>query len=204
MIVIIDYGVGNLASIEKMLRKATREKVVLSSDPDHIASAKKLILPGVGPFDHGIKSLDYSGLRPILTQRVVDDKIPILGICLGMQLFTNRSREGHLPGLGWIAGTTERFQLSANSVLKVPHMGWNWVDWQQDAPLSRGLRNDARFYFVHSYYVVCDNDKHSIATSHHGHTFTASVARDNIFGVQFHPEKSHKYGLQLMKNFAEI
>ncbi|MGR3173266.1 MAG: imidazole glycerol phosphate synthase subunit HisH [Candidatus Scalindua sp.] len=202
-ITIIDYGMGNLGSIANMLKKIGVASKV-SSDVSVIKSADKLILPGVGSFDNGMKNLRERDMIPILNTRVLQDKIPILGLCLGMHLFTRRSEEGQLPGLGWLDAETIRFKFDdAHNQLKVPHMGWNRVEICKPNPVFKDMHPDPRFYFAHSYHLVCKDTQMIVAQSYHGFKFASVVARDNIVGVQFHPEKSHKYGMKLLKNFAE-
>jgi len=203
MIVIIDYGMGNLGSIANMLRKVEAE-VVVSCDAAVIARADKLILPGVGAFDNGIKNLAERGLIPLLNDKVLHDKTPILGLCLGMQLFTRWSEEGQLPGLGWIDAETVRFKFDLKYAhLKIPHMGWNNLQICQSHPLVADLVDEARFYFAHSYHVVCADMSIVLAQTHYGYDFASVVAKENIMGTQFHPEKSHKFGQQLLLNFVE-
>lgn len=203
MIVIVDYGVGNLGSIANMLRKVGGEAVV-SSDGAVIEQAQKLILPGVGAFDSGMKNLNQAGLIPLLNRKVLDEKTPILGLCLGMQLFARRSEEGVLPGLDWIGSDVTRFRFDPHgTTLKIPHMGWNNVKTERKHPLWKDFDTDGRFYFVHSYHLVCDDRNSILATTLYGYEFVSAVARDNILGVQFHPEKSHKFGMRLLSNFVE-
>lgn len=202
-LVIIDYGLGNLGSIANMLKKIDVEAVI-SSDVALIEQADKLILPGVGAFDHGIRSLTERGLVSLLTAQVIEGKKPILGLCLGMQLFTRYSEEGQLPGLGWIDAKTVRFQFDrTNAYLKVPHMGWNTLQVCQPHPLFTDLDSEPRFYFVHSYHVVCADARNVLAQTHYGADFASAIGQDNIIGLQFHPEKSHKFGMRLLKNFVE-
>jgi glutamine amidotransferase len=201
MITIVDYGVGNLGSIRNMLRKIGAA-CEISADAGRLAAADKLILPGVGAFDAGMASLNASGLAPALHEAVSQRKVPVLGICLGMQLMTRGSEEGSLPGLGWIDATTVRFTPSADQRLKVPHMGWNVVDACKPSRLLSGAEPEERFYFVHSFYVRCDRSEDVLLRAHHGDTFDAAFERENVMGVQFHPEKSHKFGLRLLSNFA--
>ena len=204
MIAIVDYGMGNLGSVCNMLRKAGAEAVI-TAEPGVIAAADKLILPGVGAFDTGMQSLDARGLRPVLQERVFEHRVPLLGICLGMQLLTRGSEEGTVPGLGWIDADTRRFAPPAGPAdLKVPHMGWNTIDQARPHPLLEGIEEPPRFYFVHSYYITCRHEADVLATCRYGVTFTASLAHDNIMGTQFHPEKSHKFGLRLLSNFAGL
>jgi len=204
MTVIVDYGMGNLGSILNMLKKIGT-RAVISSDPDTIGQAHRLILPGVGSFDRGMQHIQQAGLASLLSEKVLNEQTPILGICLGMQLLTRRSEEGHLPGLGWIDAETVRFQFSGrHQTLKVPHMGWNTVAVARDENLFQGLTNGrTRFYFVHSYHVVCDHACDVLARTDYGFPFVASLQRGHIMGTQFHPEKSHTYGMRLLKNFVE-
>lgn len=203
MIAVIDYGMGNLGSIVNMLKKIGAEAII-TSDAETIGRADKLILPGVGAFDHGMQSLHERGLVPLLEARVLEQRTPLLGICLGMQLLSRRSEEGSLPGLGWVEAETVRFQLNGHEpALKVPHMGWNFVQVRQPHATFEALPDDPRFYFVHSYHVVCADERTVLATTDYGHEFTSALIHDNIVGVQFHPEKSHKFGMKLLKNFVE-
>ncbi len=203
MIAIVDYGMGNIGSLENMIRKAGGASRV-TSNPAEVLQAEKLILPGVGAFDNGISKLNRSGLAAALTTRIVRDHIPILCICLGMQLITEGSEEGTLPGLGWVPGRTIRFKFEPSADLKIPHMGWNNVRFVKDSPLSAALPEDARFYFVHSYHVVCRDPQDVLTTTTYGIEFTSSLQHGKIYATQFHPEKSLKYGLQLIRNFLAI
>lgn len=202
MIVVIDYGVGNIGSILNMLKKVGAMSVC-SADVDTIENAEKLILPGVGSFDQAIVKLDGSGLIPILNRRVMEDHIPILGICLGMQLFAEKSEEGTTKGLGWLNATVKRFDFVDGSIdLKIPHMGWNRVEIQKENVLFKEMCENNRFYFVHSYHIVCHDENNVAGITHYGYPFTSIIQKANIYGVQFHPEKSHKFGMQILKNFA--
>lgn len=201
MITIIDYGMGNLGSIKNMF-KHIGVAACISSEPSEIAHADKLLLPGVGAFDSAMTRINRSGLREVLDHKALVEKVPILGICLGMQLLTHGSEEGYLPGLGWIPAMTTRFP--AQSGLKVPHMGWNEVSLVRQSRLIAGLPVDSRFYFVHSYCVHVEQPNDSILKATYGVTFDAAVEHDNIYGAQFHPEKSHKFGMKLLSNFAGI
>lgn len=204
MIVVVDYGVGNLGAISNMLRKIGAE-VVVSSSYAQIAQATKLILPGVGAFDSGMSNLDKLGLLEVLRRKVIEEKTPILGICLGLQLFTKRSEEGQLAGLGWLNAETIKFTFKPEKVeLKTPHMGWNDVKLQSPSFLFDGMAARPRFYFLHSYHLVCHEREDIVATTSYGYEFVCSVQKDNVFGVQFHPEKSHKFGLTLLTNFARF
>ena len=202
MIVIIDYKMGNLGSILNMLKKVGTPGII-SSDPDTIRQADKLILPGVGAFDNGMKNLNELGLIPVLAGKVLQERTPILGICLGMQLMTKSSDEGKLPGLGWIDAATVRFRHAPSTPLKVPHMGWNTVNVRKDSPLFADMFPEPRFYFVHSYHAECRDAADVLTTTHYGYDFVSAFQRGNIMGVQYHPEKSHKFGMQLLRNFAE-
>ncbi len=204
MIVIIDYKMGNPRSVANMLKRAGHRSEV-SADPGMIAAAEKLILPGVGAFDAGMDNLISMGLIEVLNKRVINEKTPILGICLGMQLFTKRSDEGILPGLGWINAETKRFALSKTGQnLKIPHMGWNTVVVKKNVRFLLELEKESRFYFVHSYHVVCEDAQDVASLTSHGYDFVSSIEYGNIIGVQFHPEKSHRFGMRLLKNFAEL
>ncbi|HEY8608897.1 MAG TPA: imidazole glycerol phosphate synthase subunit HisH [Noviherbaspirillum sp.] len=200
MIVIVDYNTGNPGSIRNMLRKIGHDSEI-SCDPARIAEASKLVLPGVGAFDAGMECLERTGLIPLLNDRVINAKVPVLGICLGMQLMTHGSEEGKRPGLGWIDAETVRFRPQDPS-LKVPHMGWNQVQPGRPSPLLEGMEN-ARFYFVHSYFVRCRSEDDVLLSAVYGGAFHAAFEHGNVRGVQFHPEKSHKFGMQLLSNFAE-
>jgi glutamine amidotransferase len=200
MIVVIDYGMGNIGSILNMLKKIDAEGIV-SSDPDLIKRADKLILPGVGSFDEGMKNLKASLLIPVIEDKVMKEKTPILGICLGMQLFAKKSEEGVLDGLGWIDAEVKKFNFR-NDGLKIPHMGWNTVAVLKRDEFLGDMPDPSRFYFVHSYYLVCNDKKDALLVTDYGHPFVSAVKKDNIIGVQFHPEKSHKFGMKLLENFA--
>lgn len=203
MIVVIDCGMGNLNSVAKAMRRIG-VNVVISSNKDKIASAKKLILPGIGHFGTGMEHLKKSKILDVLNKRVIKDRTPILGICLGMQLFTDWGEEGDAKGLGYLKGKTIRFAFSKEKAnLKIPHMGWNSTDAKKDSPLLRKIPKDATFYFVHSYYVVCEDKEDILATTNYGFPFTSMVQKGSIYGTQFHPEKSHENGLALLKNFIE-
>lgn len=203
MIVIVDYGVGNLGSIVNMFKKVG-VKAVASSDPGVIEQAQQLILPGVGAFDPGMSKLHERNLIPLLNQQVLEKQVPVLGLCLGLQLMTEGSAEGSLPGLGWLDAAAMRFEFEASNIhLKVPHMGWNTLEILRPHPLFSDLLPEARFYFVHSYYVQCRDAGSVLAETDYGIRFHSVVAKGNIMGAQFHPEKSHRFGMQLLRNFAE-
>ena len=186
-----------------MLRRIGAEAEI-ASDPGAILRAERLILPGVGAFDYAARRLRASGLLQTIEQRVLADHVPILGICLGFQLLTRRSDEGEEPGLGWLDADTVRFdaeQLPATH--RIPHMGWASLELCSDSPLFASMPAEPRFYFVHSYHVVAPSSEEVIAMATHGYRFAAAMQRGNIMGVQFHPEKSHNFGLRLLRNFVE-
>ena len=201
MNVIVDYGMGNSGSILNMIRKIG-DNAIISSSPEDINKASKLILPGVGSFDRGVENLRRYNLIDALDQKVLVEKTPILGICLGMQLFTKSSEEGVLPGFGWFDADTVKFEIDKD--LKVPHMGWNYVDVKDSDLLFKDFNERPRFYFVHSYHVQCRSSLDIISSSSYGIDFVSAIRKGNIYATQFHPEKSHKFGLRLMSNFLEL
>ncbi|HNM33989.1 MAG TPA: imidazole glycerol phosphate synthase subunit HisH [Chitinophagaceae bacterium] len=204
MLTIIDYGIGNLSSIKNMLRHIG-VSAQISSDIEMVAQAEKLILPGVGHFNYGMEQLHKSGLVSVLNKRVLEDKVPILGICLGAQLLTKSSEEGSAPGLGWIDGKTIAFNKDKlTSIQKIPHMGWSNVSNYQQSKLFTNIPTEPRFYFVHSYHLQLNNKKDELVTANYGYQFAAGIEHENILGVQFHPEKSHKFGMKLLENFAKL
>jgi len=188
-----------------MLKRLGAESLI-TSKPDDLQRAEKIILPGVGSFDQGIKNLNDYKLKDALDKAILEKRTPILGICLGMQLMGRFSQEGALTGLGWIDAEAVRFDSAklAALKLKIPHMGWNFIKKTKDSALWKSLDDTARFYFLHSYHMVCREPQDPAAMTHHGYDFVSSVERGNIFGVQFHPEKSHKFGLALFKNFIDL
>lgn len=199
MIAIIDYGVGNLASVRNMIKKAGG-KAKISSDPEVLASAEKLILPGVGAFGVGMANLRERGLDTLIKERAAAG-VKILGICLGAQLLTDYSEENDCEGLGLIPAKTIRFDV-ADQGLKVPHMGWNNIQVSQsDHPLLQNIQANPRYYFVHSYYMKCDDQADELCSCDYGHSFSAGIAKGHVAGMQFHPEKSHVFGLKVMGNF---
>lgn len=202
MITIVDFKMGNLGSIQNMLKKIGFESQI-TADPERIASASKLVLPGVGAFDAGMENLERTGLIPLLNKRVLEDTVPTLGICLGMHLMTRDSAEGQRSGLGWVNAETVRFHM-ADARLKVPHMGWNRVMAVRPSALTKDLPEEPRFYFVHSYFVCCNDAADVLLTTPYGGSFHSGFQHGNVFGVQFHPEKSHKFGMALLRNFAVL
>tara|TARA_B100000579_G_C22776860_1_gene827077 strand:- start:495 stop:1103 length:609 start_codon:yes stop_codon:yes gene_type:complete len=202
MITIVDYGMGNVGSIKNMLKYIGTESII-TSDPDQINKASKLILPGVGSFDIAMKNIIKNNLQEVLNIKALKDKIPVLGICLGMQILTNSSEEGISKGLGWINANTLKFKFDETN-FKIPHMGWNTVELTNKNSLSKEFSTETRFYFVHSYYVKVKDEKNSILKTQYNIKFDSAINSENIYGVQFHPEKSHKNGMQLFKNFIKI
>ncbi|MDB5223193.1 MAG: imidazole glycerol phosphate synthase, glutamine amidotransferase subunit [Chitinophagaceae bacterium] len=202
MVTIVDYGVGNLASIQNMLKKIGVSSSITSNE-NEIGVAEKLILPGVGAFDTCATKLEASGLKNILQQKVIQEKIPVLGICVGMQLLTEKSEEGSLPGLGWIRGKIVRINKDKiPDNYKIPHMGWSEVNFVKESKLLMNLPDEPRFYFVHSYYAELFDNNDQLLNIDYGYTFTVAIEHDNILGVQFHPEKSHKFGMRIFENFV--
>lgn len=192
---------GNVGSVLNMLKRIGGEPV-LSAEPSVISRATRLVLSGVGAFDTGMRNLASAGLVDTLGEAVLRRSVPVIGLCLGMHLLTAGSEEGVLPGLGWIRGRTIRFRFgAADQRLKVPHMGWNEIIPRSDAPIVRDLIPDSRFYFVHSYHVVCDDPRDVAATTLYGYEFPSIIRHGNIVGTQFHPEKSHKFGMRLLERF---
>ena len=201
MVGIINYGLGNLGSIQNML-KVIGEKSVISSDMEELEKCDRYILPGVGAFDAGMNKLNESGLVRFIKEQALKEKKPVLGICLGMQMLGRKSEEGKLPGLDLIPSDNIRFRLD-DSELKVPHMGWDIVSFEKDHPLLKGLEGTQRYYFVHSYHAVCDRNENVLMKCDYGYEFACAVAKENIMGVQFHPEKSHDFGMALLSNFVK-
>lgn len=199
-ITIVDYGMGNIGSLRNMFRRigcATE----LASTPEDLRRASKVLLPGVGAFDPAMERLEATGLGAAVRDRALVDGVPTMGICLGMQLLGHGSEEGERPGLSLIPARARRFPASAG---KVPHMGWNVVTPASPSPLTAPLPPESRFYFVHSYYMRAEDPADAILTCTYGVTFDAALQRGNVFGAQFHPEKSHRFGMALLKAFAEL
>lgn len=202
MIAVIDVGTCNLGSVRNMLRRIGAE-VSITADASDLARADKYILPGVGAFDHGMRGLQ--ALRPVLEDCVLGEGRPLLGICLGMQMMAGASEEGLEPGLGWIPGQVERFRQGNEAArLKVPHMGWNALHPERAHPLLAGLEEGARFYFVHSFHFVCEDSSDVLARSSYGGSFASVIQRENLMATQFHPEKSHRFGMRLLRNFIGL
>ena len=205
-LVIIDYGMGNTRSILNMIRKAGGDAII-SNDIKILMDAKALILPGVGSFDNAIIKLKSLGIWEVLNRKVIDQNIPFLGICIGMQLLFESSDEGKLNGLGWLSGCVKRFgssQKISSKKIKVPHMGWNIIKPVNFDSLYSGLDKEARFYFVHTYYADCSDSNDILAKANYGNEFVCSVNKDKIWGVQFHPEKSHRFGMIFFENFLRV
>lgn len=204
MIHIVDYGLGNIQAFVNMYKRLGIETVRANCESD-LRDVTKLILPGVGAFDHAMELLDASGMRQPLERLVKQGNVPVLGICVGMQILATSSEEGVRPGLGWVKGQVRSFANNPDSAtLPMPHMGWNDVVPALPSPLFKGLEQDSRFYFLHSYYFECAESINSAARAVYGFPFDCSVQNGNVFGVQFHPEKSHHWGTALLRNFAEL
>jgi glutamine amidotransferase len=204
MITLIDYGVGNIFAFQNVYKRLDIPTKIAKTQKDLIG-AEKLILPGVGSFDYAMAQLNASGMRDKLDELVLVDKIPVMGICVGMQMMGNRSDEGALEGLKWIDAAILKFdERLIQQRTKLPHMGWNDVSPVKEHPLFVGLEQDAIFYFLHSFYFQCENPLDRIAVSEYGLSFSSAVNKDNIYGIQFHPEKSHQYGEKLLHNFAKL
>lgn len=204
MITIVNYGLGNvqaIANIYNRLNIAVRS----AQTAEELASAERIILPGVGAFDWAMTRLHQSGMRPMLEELVSEKRLPVLGICVGMQMLANRSAEGVLPGLGWIPGEVKKFdEARFTDSTHLPHMGWNDVTPRVATCLFRGMERDAQFYFLHSYYFAPKSDANVLAETDYSGVYASSIRADNVYGVQFHPEKSHQWGIRLLKNFAEL
>ncbi len=204
MIHIIDYGLGNVQAFVNLYKRLGID-CVRARAADDLAGATHLILPGVGAFDHAMELFDASGMRAPVERLVQEDKLPLLGICVGMQILAQSSEEGSLPGLGWVDGRVKGFENNpASAHLPMPHMGWNDVLPVAGSPLFKGFEDDARFYFLHSFYFDCANAGDSVARSAYGFDFDCAVRSGQVYGVQFHPEKSHHWGTALLKNFSEL
>tara|TARA_Y100001980_G_C14475444_1_gene254822 strand:- start:92 stop:703 length:612 start_codon:yes stop_codon:yes gene_type:complete len=203
VIAIIDYGCGNTYAFINAFKRLNMPAIV-AKNVDELESANKIVLPGVGSFDYVMQSFNSSGLRRVVEKKVIEDNISVLGVCAGMQIFAEESDEGNEKGLGWVKGKIRLFDTaSIKHKTKLPHMGWNTI-MSKKSLLFNEINDESRFYFVHSYYFDNSNNEDMISTTNYGGIFTSSVNKNNIYGVQFHPEKSHQNGLQLLKNFAEL
>lgn len=205
MITIIDYGLGNIKAFANIYERLNIN-VKIAKTKNDIHGAEKLILPGVGAFDFAMSQLNSSGMRDVIEKEVISNKVPVLGVCVGMQMLANSSEEGKLDGLGWIEGTVNKFdkKLFNSDFCRLPHMGWNNVNQFNKSNLFSNVPDLGRFYFLHSYYFNCNDNNNIISTSTYGSAFASAVNSNNIFGVQFHPEKSHFLGVQVLNNFAKL
>ncbi len=204
MIAIVNYGSGNIQAIANIYTRLGVPFVIAES-ADQLARADRYLLPGVGAFDRCMHELNSSGMRQALDRRILEDRKPILGICVGMQLLARSSEEGAEDGLAWIDGAVKRFDPATfHQATRLPHMGWNTVEPVQQTGLFDGVDLATGYYFLHSYYFTCDRDQDVLAVTEYGGRFASAVHRDNVYGVQFHPEKSHQAGIQLLKNFSQI
>lgn len=204
MITIINYGSGNISAIGNIYERL-KVPFKIANSPDEVLGAEKIILPGVGAFDETISMLDESGFRSVLDKEVLENKVPVIGICVGMQILAKSSEEGKLPGLGWIDGVVKKIDKSLITVKpKIPHLGWNSIEVSRSNSLFEGIDEEEGFYFLHSYYFECNNEADVLSRTFYGKSFASSVNNNNIYGVQFHPEKSHSNGVQLLHNFAKI
>jgi glutamine amidotransferase len=202
-IIIIDYGMGNLRSVQKKFARIGAEAAI-SSDPEEIRHASKLILPGVGHFANGVKKLTELGIWDVLNKAVLIDQTPILGICLGMQLMAGYSEEGAVEGLGWFDADVIRFRIEDKIKYKVPHMAWNIANAAKESFLFENIPDNSMFYFAHSYHMKCNDQKDVLCTTEYEYEFTSAIQKANIYGAQFHPEKSHDWGEQLLANFVKL
>jgi glutamine amidotransferase len=204
MITLVDYGLGNIQAFANVYKRLNID-VTFARSADELRNATHIILPGVGAFDHAMQRLEQSGMRTALDELVLDKRVPVVGVCVGMQMLADSSEEGSLPGLGWIKGRVKNFRTAmAGQEIPLPHMGWNDVEPVRDCRLFKGLETDSRFYFLHSYFFECEQERDTAAVSSYGFQFACAVAHENINGVQFHPEKSHQFGTMLLKNFSEL
>lgn len=211
MIAIVDYGLGNIKAFANIFHRLDLPYAIANT-PDTLKKASKIILPGVGAFDYAMKLLSDSGLRDTLDTLVLEKSVPVLGICVGMQIMGDSSEEGQSKGLGWIKGRVKKFPSStlplseeaSLSTYPLPHMGWNTISFTQDHPLLNGLTDQSRFYFLHSYYFDCENSHNVLTQTDYGMGFHSAIYNNAVMGVQFHPEKSHKNGVNLLKNFGDL
>jgi glutamine amidotransferase len=205
MIAIVDYGSGNIRAIENIFNQINVKYLVVRNPLELDLSVSKIILPGVGAFDESMRTLSESGFIERLNEKVIVEKTPVLGICVGMQLMANESEEGQLRGLGWIPGRVKKLPITTlNNKPFLPHMGWNSILRKLDCPLLDGIRDESDFYFIHSYYYECERDSDIMLQTQYGIIFTSAVNNGHIYGVQFHPEKSHSNGIKLLRNFSQI
>lgn len=204
MITIVDYGLGNINAFVNVYKRLNIRTMVANT-AEHLKGATKIILPGVGAFDYAMSQLNASGMRDELDRRVIVDKVPVLGICVGMQILAKSSDEGKLPGLGWIDGEVRLFDSDLIPYkTRLPQMGWNGIHPLKENKLLDKMNGNSRFYFLHSYYFTCNDKEDIIATTGYGITYASVINHENIFGTQFHPEKSHSNGIQLLQNFASL
>lgn len=204
MIAIIDYGLGNIKAFANIYNRLNMPCQIATTEKE-LAGATKIILPGVGSFDHAMQSLQESGMREILDDLVLQQTIPVLGVCVGMQMLASSSEEGRLPGLGWIDGVVRKLDVSKLAQYEsLPHMGWNNVKQVSENPIFQNITQDVCFYFLHSYYFKCQQEINTIATTHYGEEFSCIVNANNIYGIQCHPEKSHQSGITILKNFGNL
>lgn len=206
MITIVDYGLGNINAFANLYKKLN-VKLQFAKDVNDLSDTTKLILPGVGAFDHAMKKLNDSGMREKLDELVLEKNIPVIGICVGMQMMANNSEEGELNGLGWIPGQVKKFSRATPSLVldfPLPHMGWNSLSIVKNSTLFDGLDDRKQFYFLHSYYYQPDNEDHILATAEYGSEYACVINRNNVYGIQCHPEKSHHNGIALLKSFASL
>lgn len=203
MIHIVDYGAGNLGSIQNMLKRIG-ETAVFVNDSDSLSQAEKIILPGVGHFDYGMSQLKNSGLVEILNHKVIEEKVPVLGICLGAQMMCKSSEEGSLGGLGWFDADVKLFNFDNQKSLRVPHMGWNYVSQKKQSKIFPESETEKKFYFVHKYHMVANDDDMVLMETEYGYNFVSALEKNNIYALQFHPEKSHKFGMELFRNFVNL
>lgn len=203
MLTIVDYGLGNVLAFANVYKRAN-VPFAIATNAEQLSGASRIVLPGVGSFDHAMERLDASGMRATLDTLVLERQVPVLGICVGMQMLAENSDEGRRSGLGWIKGRVRQFDVSSfTAATHLPHMGWNDVAPAQPGGLFAGLEDDARFYFLHSFYFECRDPADTLATANYGGEFACAVRSGNIHGVQFHPEKSHHYGTRLLTNFTD-
>ncbi len=197
---VIDVGTGNIRSVEGKIRRLGHSVIIITKEQDPL-HCQSFILPGVGHFAEAMGKLTSAPYFPLFEKRILEEKAPLLGICLGMQLLTSFSEEGNREGLNWIPGKTLKFQSDPQNQIRIPHVGWNRINWKPGSPLFYGIEQDKRFYFTHSYFVRSDDAEYSLASTDYGCRFDSAIQKENIYGVQFHPEKSHQYGLTIIENF---